>query len=37
VVDSPLPALGDCVAAAVKEATFAKTAKGGSFNYPFAF
>ena len=37
VVDSPLPALGDCVAAAVKEATFAKTAKGGAFNYPFAF
>jgi molybdopterin adenylyltransferase len=37
VVDSPLPALGECVAAAVKEASFAKTAKGGSFNYPFAF
>ncbi len=37
VVDAPLPALGECVAAAVKLAQFAKTAKGGSFNYPFAF
>ncbi|HEY1552186.1 MAG TPA: molybdopterin-binding protein [Kofleriaceae bacterium] len=37
VIDAPLPALGECVAAAVKEASFAKTAKGGSFNYPFAF
>ncbi|HEX4456235.1 MAG TPA: molybdopterin-binding protein [Kofleriaceae bacterium] len=37
VVDAPLPALGQCVAAAVKEASFAKTGKGGSFNYPFAF
>ena len=37
VVETPLPALGSCVAAAVKEAQFAKTAKGGSFNYPFAF
>jgi molybdopterin adenylyltransferase len=37
VVETPLPALGDCVAAAVKEAQFAKTTRGGSFNYPFAF
>ena len=37
VIETPLPALGACVAAAVKEAHFARTAKGGSFNYPFAF
>jgi hypothetical protein len=37
VIDAPLPALGTCVAAAVKEAEFTKTSKGGSFNYPFAF
>lgn len=37
VIDAPSPALGTCVAAAVKEAQFAKTTRGGSFNYPFAF
>jgi TonB family protein len=37
VTDSPQPALGTCVAAAVKAAQFEKTAKGGSFNYPFVF
>lgn len=34
---SPDPALGECVLAAVKTATFAKTQKGGSFSYPFVF
>ncbi len=31
------PALGACVAAAVQKASFAKTANGGSFSYPFVF
>ena len=35
--DSKDAALGDCVVAAFKTATFAKTASGGSFSYPFVF
>ncbi|MBL9017431.1 MAG: hypothetical protein JNL83_24800, partial [Myxococcales bacterium] len=35
--ESPDPALGSCVAAAVKLAKFPETDDGGSFNYPFAF
>jgi molybdenum cofactor biosynthesis protein B len=37
VADSPTPELGSCVAQALRAATFLKTAKGGSFVYPFAF
>jgi len=38
VVDTtPDPALGACVAAAMKKATFAMTDDGGSFSYPFIF
>ncbi|HVK83725.1 MAG TPA: energy transducer TonB [Kofleriaceae bacterium] len=37
VASAPDEALGKCVAAAVGKATFAKTAKGGSFSYPFVF
>lgn len=37
VETSPDPALGSCVAAAVKKASFAKTQTGGSFSYPFVF
>ena len=37
VAASPDEALGKCVADAVGKATFAKTAKGGSFSYPFVF
>jgi len=37
VADSPTPEIGQCVAQALKSASFAKTAKGGSFTYPFAF
>jgi hypothetical protein len=37
VSDAPDAALGECVAAAVRRAAFAKTEKGGSFTYPFAF
>ena len=37
VTDSPTPELGSCVAQALRAATFLKTAKGGSFVYPFAF
>ncbi len=29
--------LGDCVAAAMRQAMFATTAQGGSFSYPFVF
>jgi hypothetical protein len=34
---TPDPALGSCVAAAVKHATFASTQNGGSFVFPFVF
>ena len=37
VSESPDPALGDCVAGALRKAKFAKTVNGGSFTYPFAF
>ncbi len=37
VVVAPNPALGDCVAAAIRKAAFAKSVSGGSFTYPFAF
>ncbi len=37
VVASPAPALGDCVAAAMKKAEFGKSVGGGSFTYPFVF
>ena len=37
VEDSPAPELGTCVATALKAASFAKTAKGGTFVYPFVF
>ncbi|MEO8549936.1 MAG: molybdopterin-binding protein, partial [Kofleriaceae bacterium] len=37
VEDAPAPELGACVAQALKSASFAKTAKGGSFVYPFVF
>jgi hypothetical protein len=37
VKETPDPTLGDCVAGAVRRATFAKTPGGGSFTYPFVF
>jgi len=37
VAATPDAGLGDCVATAMKNATFAKTVNGGSFTYPFAF
>ncbi|HEY5937249.1 MAG TPA: hypothetical protein VIU61_21515 [Kofleriaceae bacterium] len=37
VVETPEDALGSCVAAAVRTATFAKTEGGGSFRQPFVF
>ena len=37
VASAPDDALGNCVAAALRRATFAKTNKGGSFSYPFVF
>lgn len=37
IVSSPDPALGECVAAAVKKGVFRKTVKGGTFTYPFVF
>jgi TonB family protein len=37
VKQTPDPALGSCVAAAVQRATFAKTQNGGSFTYPVSF
>jgi TonB family protein len=37
VSQSPDPALGACVSAAVKRASFPKTQSGGSFSYPFVF
>ncbi len=37
VADSPDPDLGKCVVQALRDASFAKTAKGGTFTYPFVF
>ena len=37
VADTPDPALGECVATAMRNAQFAKTTNGGSFTYPFVF
>jgi TonB family protein len=37
VSQTPDPALGACVAAAVQKASFPKTSAGGSFAYPFPF
>jgi hypothetical protein len=37
VVTSPDPALGECVAGAIKNAVFGKSVNGGSFTYPFVF
>lgn len=37
VMSAPTEALGACVAGVLKGATFAKTAQGGSFSYPFVF
>ncbi|HEY4178350.1 MAG TPA: TonB family protein [Kofleriaceae bacterium] len=37
VDSSPDPALGTCVAAAVRKASFPATENGGSFTYPFVF
>ncbi|HTR54458.1 MAG TPA: GYF domain-containing protein [Kofleriaceae bacterium] len=37
VSQTPDPALGACVAAAVQKASFPKTQSGGSFSYPFVF
>jgi hypothetical protein len=37
VKETPDPALGDCVAAALRKTTFGKSVNGGSFTYPFAF
>jgi molybdenum cofactor biosynthesis protein B len=37
VRETPDPALGDCVAAAIRKTTFGKSVNGGSFTYPFAF
>lgn len=37
VADAPDPALGQCVLAAVKRATFGKSVNGASFTFPFAF
>ncbi len=37
IVASPSASLGDCVAAAMKKAEFAKSVGGGTFTYPFSF
>jgi hypothetical protein len=37
VEQTPEPALGFCVASAIKQATFEPTHHGGSFSYPFVF
>ena len=37
VADTPDAALGDCVLAAVKRASFGKSVNGASFTFPFAF
>ncbi len=37
VIATPDPVLGDCVVAVMRQATFRKTTKGGTFSYPFVF
>jgi len=37
VADAPTPEIGNCVAQALRAASFAKTAKGLTFTYPFVF
>lgn len=37
VADAPTPELGNCVARALRAASFAKTTKGSTFTYPFVF
>jgi TonB family protein len=37
VRNTPDPGLGNCVAAAMQSARFARTQTGGSFAYPFQF
>jgi len=37
VESAPSTELGTCVAAAVRQASFAHTQRGGSFSYPFVF
>jgi len=37
VKNTPDASLGNCVAAAMQKARFAKTQNGGSFGYPFMF
>lgn len=37
IVATPEQALGECVAGVIKKGTFRKTAKGGTFTYPFVF
>jgi hypothetical protein len=37
VTSAPHPALGSCVAVAMRQAIFARTRSGGSFRYPFVF
>ncbi|HEX5062711.1 MAG TPA: hypothetical protein VFV99_25235, partial [Kofleriaceae bacterium] len=37
VSETPDTALGECVAAAMRAATFGKSVNGGEFNYPFVF
>ena len=37
VTETPDPALGACVQAAVEHARFPRTLDGGSFSYPFMF
>jgi hypothetical protein len=37
VESAPSRGLGECVARAVRDATFARTQKGGAFSYPFVF
>jgi TonB family protein len=37
VKETPEPALGACVAAAMRRARFESTQRGGAFNYPFVF
>lgn len=37
VKSAPDPVLGECVSAAMQNATFPKTKSGGSFSYPFTF
>jgi molybdopterin adenylyltransferase len=37
VAETPDAALGNCAAAVMRKATFAKTQNGGSFTYPFEF